>query len=346
VKDGQVRTAPLAGIPGLVRDLGQDQVAVLAEAGVDPRLLDDPEGVMSFSAVGQLLAACVSATGCPHFGLLLGERTGIESLGLVGHLAAHSTHLGQALRNIVLHLHLHDRGAVPTLSVSAAEARLGYAIYQPGVAATAQIYDLTMVIACNILRAFFGTGWRPREVLFSHATPRDLAPYRRILGVRPRFAAEQTALVFPAALLDRPVPGADPLRYRELEAGIAALLAATQSDLAAQVRRVTCNLLLCGQGSLKSVAGVFALHPRSLNRRLQGQGTSYRQLREDCRQALAFQYLHDTELPVSEIATRLDYADCSAFTHAFIRWYGLAPLAWRSAQRAEARPAIGQPVAK
>jgi AraC-like DNA-binding protein len=346
VSDGWVRAAPLAGIPRLLRDLGQDPEAVFAEVGVDPRLLENPEGTISFSAGGQLLAACARATDCHHFGLLLGARTGLDCLGLVGQLAAHSPHLGQALRNIVLNLHLHDRGAVPTLAVGQGEARLGYAVYQPGVAGTAQIYDLAAAVSYNLLRALCGPTWRAKGVLLAHDRPADSALYRQIFGVRPRFAAELTAVAFPAAWLECPIPGADPIRYRELQARIAELSAVTQSDLAAQVRRVTCNLLLCGQGSLESVAGIFSLHPRTLNRRLNGQGTSYRQLRVECLQALACQYLRDTELPVAEIAARLVYADSAAFTHAFRRWSGCTPTAWRAAQRTWARSATGSSVAK
>jgi AraC-like DNA-binding protein len=334
VNDGCIRAAPLAGASGLLRELGAEPAAVFAQAGVDPRLFECPDNIVPFSAAGRLLLACASATDCPHFGLLLGERTGIECLGVVGDLARHSPSLGLALRNMVLHLHLHDRGAVPTLAIADGEARLGYAIYQPGVAGTVQIYDLAAAIACNLVRDLCGQTLRPQRVLLAHDRPADPALYRQVFGVRPRFAAEQTAVAFPAVWLDRPLPDADAVRYRKLESRIAELSAATRGDLAAQVRRVTCNLLLCGQGSLESVSGLFALHPRTLNRRLQAQGTSYRQLREECRLALSCQYLRDTELPMAEIAARLVYADSAAFTHAFRRWSGCTPTAWRAAQRA------------
>ncbi|HYN79503.1 MAG TPA: AraC family transcriptional regulator [Lamprocystis sp. (in: g-proteobacteria)] len=345
VHDGHVRAAPLMGLPELLRELGQDPAAVFAQAGFDPGLLGDPENAVSFNAGGRLLATCVSVTDCPHFGLLLGERTGPECLGQIGELVAHSPDLGQALRNVVRHLHLHDRGAVPTLSVGEGLARFGYTVYQPGVAATAQIYDLAAAITCNLVRALCSPGWVPEAVLLSHAAPADLLVYRRVFRVRPRFDAEQTAVVFPAALLGRRLPDANPLRYRELEAQIAALAASTHSDLAAKVRRVTCNLLLGGEGSLESVAEHFSLHPRTLNRRLEGQGTSYRKLREECRQALAGQFLRDTDLPVAEIAARLVYADSAAFTHAFRRWNGCTPSAWRANQRTRVQAATAPSVA-
>jgi len=332
VLDGAIRLGPLMGVPSLLRELGQDPQPVFASAGVDLSLCDDPENTIAFTAAGRLLAACVAATACDHFGLRLGRGVGLDALGLVGDLARHSASLEQALRNIVLHLHLHDRGAIPTLLVKHGEVHLGYAVYQPGVEATAQIYDLATRVAYNILRALCGPAWQPRRVLLPRTCPEDPAPYRSAFGIRPRFGAEQAGIVSSARWLAYRIPGADPDRYRELTARIEALTGASRDDMAAQVRRVTCNLLLCGGGSLDAVAGLFCLHPRTLNRQLQAQGTTFRELRDHCREALSCQYLRDTDLPVAEIAARLGYADAAAFTRAFRRWIGVAPGAWRSGQ--------------
>jgi AraC-like DNA-binding protein len=333
VGDGAVRAGPLSGVPQLLRDLGREPAPVYVAAGVDPHLVGDPENVVPFSVVGRLLATCADATDCPHFGLLLGERTGLECIGLVGMLARHSPSLDHALRNIVLHLHLHDRGAIPTLSVSDGEARLGYTIYQPAVMATAQIYDLAVVIGCNILRTLCGRSWRPRYVDLSHAKPRNLAPYRRVFGAAPRFEAEETAVVFAADWLEQPIPGADPALYLALQARVTELSATVYDDLPSRVRRIVCNLLRCGDGSLESAANVLSIHPRTLSRRLQRSGTTYRQLREECHHAFACQLLLDTDLPITEIAARLRYADAPTFTRAFYRWTGSPPAAWRTARR-------------
>ena len=117
----------------------------------------------------------------------------------------HSPDVGSALRNLVFHLHLHDRGAVPNLSVEQGIAVLGYAIYQPGVEGSDQIYDGAIAITCNIMRALCGAAWVPDEVLFSHRRPSDIKSFRCFFQSRLRFDMEQTALVFPATWLDRPV---------------------------------------------------------------------------------------------------------------------------------------------
>lgn len=333
VSDCAVRARPVVGAAGLLRELGRDPSAVFAAAGLDAKLLDDPEGVVPFAAVGRLLETCADAAGCPHFGLLLGQRCGIECLGPVGALVRHSPTLKQALCNIVLHLYLHDRGAVPTFSLVDGEAMLGYTIYQPGVAGTAQIYDLTAAVTYNILVALCGPSWRPTSVLLSRAKPRDPAPYRRLFGMPPRFDAEQMLLVFAGHWLERPLPGADPILYRVLQGRISELAATCYGDLPAQVRRITCNLLLCGKGSLESVATVLSMHPRTLNRHLKRLGTGYRELRDECHRSIACQLLKDTELPISEIAARLQYANTPAFIRAFRRWNDATPAEWRAARR-------------
>lgn len=300
---------------------------------MDPRLVEDPENTIGFTPLGRLLGLCVARTACPHLGLLLGQRSGPECLGLVGMLGECSPTLGAALRNMILHLHLHDRGAIPTLTVAADRAQLAYTIYQPGVEATAQIYDAALAIMANLLRALCGPGSQLLEVQLSRARPADPEPYRRCFRAPLRFDSEQCALVFPASCLNLPVPGQDPALLRALGQRIASITPPGDSDLRVQVQRVACNLLMCGRGSLQEVAEVFAVHPRTLNRRLRASGTSFRELLDLVRQGLAYPLLRDTDLPLLNVAHALGYADASAFNHAFHRWTGVNPSAWRGAQR-------------
>lgn len=339
VTDGCLRVGPILDLPLLLKELGQDPDTLIGGAGVDPRLFDDPENTIGFPALGRLLAHCAAGTGCPHFGLLLGQRTGLDALGLVGLLGRHSADVGSALRGMILHIQVHDRGAIPTLTVEGERALLGYAIYQPGVEGTRQIYDAAIAIVRNVLRTLCGPGWRPLEVAFSSSKPADIEPYRHLFQAPLRFDSERAALVFSAACLRQPLAGADPLVRKRLEEQIAALESSGTRDLVVQVRGVLRNGLLGGQGSLGQVAEVFALHRRTFNRRLRDRGLTFRQLVEETRYEIACQLLRDTEMAVVEIAAVLDYADAAAFTRAFRRWSGTTPAAWRTSQRPSGQPA-------
>jgi hypothetical protein len=194
VSEGHLRVGPLVEVPQILRELGVDPAEIVRGVGLDSPLFDDPEHLISFTAVGRLLKECAARTQCPYFGLLIGQRSGPGCLGVLGALAQNRADVGSALRGLILHLHVHDRGAAPALSVERGVVVLSYLIYQPGIEGSSQIYDGSIAITFNIPRALCGPAWRPAEVWFSHRRPSDSEPYRRFFQVALRFDMEQTAL--------------------------------------------------------------------------------------------------------------------------------------------------------
>jgi AraC-like DNA-binding protein len=79
------------------------------------------------------------------------------------------------------------------------------------------------------------------------------------------------------------------------------------------------------------VADLFAIHRRTLNRRLRAQGTTFKALVDETRYEVARQLLRDTRIPVAQVAAALDYSDPASFDRAFRRWSGTTPSAWREA---------------
>jgi AraC-like DNA-binding protein len=89
------------------------------------------------------------------------------------------------------------------------------------------------------------------------------------------------------------------------------------------------SLIRDGQTSLAALAEAHHLSPRSLQRRLAEQGSSFQHLLDSTRQQLAEAYLRDPHLELAEIALLLGYSEQSAFARAFRQWTGLAPAQWR-----------------
>lgn len=242
--EGGLRIGPLVAVPQVLRELGVDPTEVIGGVGLDASLFDDPENMISFTDTGRLLKWCAARTQCTHFGLLIGQKGGPASLGIIGQLLQHSPDVGSALRGAILHAHLRDRGAVPVLSVERGVAVLSYLIYQPRVEGAIQIYDGVITVFFNLLRALCGPAWHPTEVLFSHHRPSNIQPYRDFFRVPLRFDREQTALVFPAKWLDCGVEDADPVPRQQIERRIAALASLEHRDLASEIRRVLRVLLI------------------------------------------------------------------------------------------------------
>jgi AraC-like DNA-binding protein len=72
------------------------------------------------------------------------------------------------------------------------------------------------------------------------------------------------------------------------------------------------------------------MHPRTMNRNLQAEGTSFRSLLNESRFQVARQLMAGTRIGVTDIALTLGYSEPSGFTHAFKRWSGTAPIEWRA----------------
>ena len=103
-----------------------------------------------------------------------------------------------------------------------------------------------------------------------------------------------------------------------------------ENPLTGSIRRLLRQCLTSRQCSAADIARQLGIHERTLNRRLQAEGTSFRQELEQVRHAASQQLLAGTTQALAEIATSLGYADASAFSRAFKRWSGVTPAHWRA----------------
>lgn len=137
--------------------------------------------------------------------------------------------------------------------------------------------------------------------------------------------APRTAITIPPALLDQPMPAADPATAATCVAQCEELLErrSHRRGLSAQLR----TRLLADPAQIPSmavVAGELAVTERTLHRRLAAENTSFRALVDEIRETLAVELL-ENGLTVEEVARRLGYSETPAFTHAFTRWRGHPP---------------------
>jgi AraC-like DNA-binding protein len=316
----------LSNLPALLRQLGVEPADVLAAADLAPDAIDGPERQIGYAAFGRLLAESANRTHCAHLGLLAGRMWRLGDLGLLGVLARHSRTVGAALQTLAVQQHLNSEGGLVYLNAGEDMAEFGYAIYLPGVSGVDQIYDATIAVAFNCVRELCGPGWRPTEVLFAHARPDDPSPYRDLFRVMPRFNAEVSALRFPVRWLTKPIDGADDalLRLAQQRADEAG-----RGQVVEQVRRTLRVLLLRGLHTGDDVAQTLSMHRRTLNRRIKAEGSTFQQLLDEVRFAVARQLLAGTEISLDDIAATLGYSGVSPFMRAFRRWTGATPGGWR-----------------
>ena len=85
-------------------------------------------------------------------------------------------------------------------------------------------------------------------------------------------------------------------------------------EIVPQLRRLLRTLPLESKYSGDEVAHILSMNRRTLNRRLEVQGTSFQNILEDVRFEAACQLLDATRIPLIEIAASLGYSESIAFS--------------------------------
>jgi len=336
---GDVRIGPVLAIPDVLVELGANPRRVFDEAGVEIDLFRNPDSRIGFEDLGRLFESCVAATKNDTFGLLVGERFNLNGLGPIGALMRNSATVGDALRSLVLHLHIFDRGAAPVLlAPEASSVILGYSIYRHATPAATQIYAAAITIGFKILRELCGAPWKPSCVQFSHVRPGNIAPYNRIFGSEVWFDADVSGIVFASSWLGRSVEGADAALYSVSKTAVREAETSGPMSFRDQVESALHQMVLSGTASSDAVARLFGVSERTLRRRLGEAGKSLRTMISETRFELACQLLQNTGLSIAEIAGALQYDDPNAFSRAFRRWAQISPTRWRALAAAQGGP--------
>jgi AraC-like DNA-binding protein len=249
-------------------------------------------------------------------------------------LAEALTRAARFLRVVLPDLAVSIRRRLGHAELTIAETRkLADATDDPGrVFAFEWLLRLLHGLACWLA----GRGLALDSVIFPYRRPAHAADYALIFTADSRFAPTvpggNGTLVasFNANLLDLPV--------RRDEAALTAFLAGAPGKITMLYRRDREMVIrvrdllreaLPDSPGLGDVAARLHLSPRTVHRRLEDEGSSFRLIKEALRRDMALARLAKTSDPIAQVAADLGYADASAFYRAFVGWTGMAPARYR-----------------
>jgi AraC-like DNA-binding protein len=297
-----------AGLPEVPAGPGQDFVPVAAACA--------------------LLDIAAGRTGIGEIGMALAEAGGLGILGAFGRHVQAADSLLEAIARFGRHASWNLLGAETNLQLAGPSAIWCCA---PSPAAArgrhhSAIFALTQMR--NVVRLVAGPEWRADELRLPRASG-DVEPRlaQALAGrVLPGMAY---ALVFPRALLRRPivVPHRRSAGYAEAE--LAMLAGALPTDFVGSVRQILRAFLPSGYPHLRDFARACGVSVRKLQRRLNASGTTYSKLVEQIRLEEAMAMLADGRITVTEVGLELGYNESASFTRAFRRWQGVAPRDYR-----------------
>lgn len=310
--------------------LGLDCARPLAECGIELEVADPRAAWYPYAAAQALWTKLAEAAGDATFGLTAAalQNDDPTSWGVLEYVARNSHDFRDALGRIARYGQLMHDHATVELREDPAGAFFTYRI--PELAGPNR-YAAQWAAAAWVLRGrkLVGAAFDPLEVTFRHAAPSDveLGAYQQVFRCPLRFGRPETGVLVSHANLARPIVGADVALLAVVDAHAKELVERLPGKtLDSQVRSyLTRALSTGGDSSLAAIGRALALSTRTLQRRLQDDGLSHRDMVDEIRCELARRMVTNTSLSNNEMAFLLGFAEAPAFLRAFKRWVGQSP---------------------
>jgi AraC-like DNA-binding protein len=279
----------------------------------------------------QLCDSALQLTGDSQLGIKFGARLDLTSHGILGYALMSSRTVEQALQRLIRYIGLT---APPIHFEQVMQGTRCLLVCRPDPELVPQQFYLDAVLVAVVVSAHTLLGARvarEAELWFAGPKPRHSDQYGALAGVRVSFDRPLNAVTMPRRYLDAPVLSAEPAMAELCRQQCEKLLANMRDrrGLAGRIR----EQLLRAPGhfpDIDRIAGRYGLSQRTLRRRLDEEGTSYRKLIDEVRLELARTYLTSTALPVGEIAALLGYDDAANFRRAFKRMQRQSPAEYRT----------------
>ncbi len=325
-----VRGTALSNYPRLVAELGGDPRSLLRAAGIRWKDVGKQDTFVSMRGAIQAIESAAAVTHTPDFGRRLALRQGIEILGPVGVAARTAATVADAMAIFAKFMAAYS----PALSArvepltNQQQSFFELRIMLHGLPSHSQTRELSLGVTLKVLRLLLGVQYAPRSVHLPHEPLTPAVDYVAYFGCTAYFAEPRAGFTIRTSDLRRPLDH-DELAHQAVVEYLGSLVATHQPGTTPSVRTIVRQLLPTGAATLEVVAAQFDLHPKTLQRRLAGEGTSFSALIDSVRRETAEHYLRDTEISLSHLARELGYTEQSALTRSCQRWFGTGPTTFR-----------------
>lgn len=298
----------------------------LLEAADIPRFaLEEPSYRIAYHQEFTFIRRALAVLKVAHAGIAVGQRYHLALFGVLGLAASTAPTMRDMFRCVPTY---------PALAWGCIEEAVWREGDEEYVAfyETDEVGDLGPFFAerdvtalLTLFRQTLGADLAPVAVHFRRKAPSDLRPYEAFYRCPVRFGAELNQLRFPRAIWDTVPPQSNPMSYRFYTNQCRRLSGLMEEPLSyADVVRSRLRAAT-PIPSLMELVTELHLTKRTLQRRLDDEGTSFSALLNDIRRERAAELMGRGDLKQGEIAWRLGFEDASAFSRAFKSWTGQPP---------------------
>jgi AraC-like DNA-binding protein len=317
----------------LIDSWGYPSSDVLMAAGIDVAQFHQPHATMTTRQVDALLREAERVTGRMDLGLEVGRVVKLSSHDTLGYAFISSPTVDQMVRLASRYYRLITPMFALTYS---REDGMAHIVFRPVMAmasATMRFYQEAISTASYAhIRQLLQTHPARCDIYLSIQEPSHAARYRDLAPAKIHFGASEMPeirIVMDGEQMDRPLPMGDERARSLAEERCRDMLhkARDQGSLKEWVSMVLMEAEDC-QPRLEELASILNITARTLDRYLRKEGTTFRVLAVEIRNARACAMLRQGGFAVSQIAYRLGYSDLANFSHAFKAANGCSPSAF------------------
>jgi AraC-like DNA-binding protein len=315
----------------LEKNYATDPGPIFAASGLDTSQLGVAGARYPWQQMQSLWRLAVETTGDPSFGLHAGRNIRPTTFHALGYAWLASETLLDSLQRLCRYFRVVSTAPIALeLSASGNTCVLTQAVTDPSHVPTDTAIDAFVVAVVQLCRTATNARFAPLSVAFERASHGGADGYAEVLGCPVTFGAPATRIVFDRETLEAQLPGenADVARANDKVAE-SYLQTLEPHKIASEVRELLVDLLPSGKSTQATIARRMNRSLSTLQRQLQNEGTSYQEIREETRSALAREYVRDEDLSLSQVAYMLGFSDQSNFSRAFKRWTGQSPREFR-----------------
>ncbi len=329
-----IRTGAIEGYEILTRKLGGNPIKLLADAGLSPAQLRNPNTYIEYRKLSDLLEISAAACAQPLFGLLLAQDQSSRALGDIGIFLSLHNSVRESLDNINKYIYLHARGVNLKQTQHGDYLRLECLFDINSTLGLNQLTLLSLIQLANFtLESLSIEGQGLTLFLRTNPSDKDKALIDNRFAYNIVFNSSRDFVQVPLSWLDKPLSQHTDAITSHFQQHITELAKLYPDNLPDTTKEAIQYLLPSSECSLERVSSSLNLHPRVLQKRLKREGSSYGQLLQEVRLQIAKQHLQYGTLSVTDLALNLGYSDVTVFSRNFKKWTGLSPRQWQQNQK-------------
>jgi AraC-like DNA-binding protein len=317
----------LSGCVEVAADSGFDVRPYLARHGIDPDLIENSGGLLTYQAMSDCLDDIAISEQCADFGFQLGRRQKPLQFGMISQVLQFAPTVGEAIRIFLRYRDLYSQSSHWDLSVEDDVARLKRRDFGPSARRSAQVIMLSVTRGFEAIRSMMGADWSPIGVYLSTGEVAYNGAMRRYFSAPVFFNSEHDEIAFDAVDLKQPIPTGNAEILNALTNHFDQLFQVPDrwGPVSAQVQKQIRFGLETKACTLDVVARYFGMHPRTLQRALAAEGSTFRALMLETRMSIATQSVETSRVQLSDVAMSAGYSHLSSFSRAYKRAQGKSP---------------------